>query len=99
MLILSLIPFGAGMIGIFIAIQTYLIDALTLYSASAIAALTVSRSLFGVLLPLAGPKMYATLGSGWGNSLLGFIALLMIPAPFFLCNYGEKIRKKYPIEW
>ena len=95
---LGLIPFGAGMIGIFIAIQTYLIDAFTLYSASAVAALTVSRSLFGALLPLAGPKMYTTLGLGWGNTLLGFIALLMVPAPYYLWKYGKQIRDKYAIE-
>lgn len=96
--ILGLIPFGAGMVGIFIAIQTYVIDAFPIYSASGVAALTVSRSLLGALLPLAGPKMYATLGLGWGNSLLGFIALLMIPAPLYLWKYGEKIRKNYPID-
>lgn len=39
------------------------------------AANTVFRSLAGALLPLAGPKMYAALGLGWGDSLLRFIAL------------------------
>jgi hypothetical protein len=38
-------------------ISTYLIDAYSLYAASALAANTVLRSLTGALLPLAGPKM------------------------------------------
>ena len=73
-------------------IQTYLIDAFTIHAASAIAANTVLRSLVGALLPLAGPKMYATLGLGWGNSLLGFIAVAMLPIPWLFYKYGERIR-------
>lgn len=41
---------------------TYLVDAYTIYAASAVAASTVFRSLFGAILPLAGNKMYASLG-------------------------------------
>ena len=74
-------------------ISTYLVDAFTTYAASALAANTVLRSLVGALLPLAGQKMYATLGDGWGNSLLAFIALAMCPLPVVLYKYGERIRK------
>jgi hypothetical protein len=42
--------------------------------------------------------MYAKLGLGWGNSLLGFIAVGMIPASFLLLKYGEVLRKKFPLE-
>ena len=73
-------------------IQTYLIDAFTIHAASAIAANTVLRSLCGALLPLAGPKMYATLGLGWGNSLLGFVAVTMLPIPWLFYKYGQRIR-------
>jgi hypothetical protein len=37
--------------------------------------------------------MYAALGLGWGNSLLAFIAILLVPFPLFLMAYGERIRK------
>lgn len=56
------------------------------------AANTVFRSLAGAMLPLAGPKMYDTLGLGWGNSLLGFIALALCPLPIIFYVYGERIR-------
>jgi hypothetical protein len=36
--------------------------------------------------------MYAALGYGCGNSLLGFIALVTVPVPFLLIKYGEAIR-------
>lgn len=74
------------------SIQAYTIDAFTIYAASALAANTIVRSVMAAVLPLAAPKMYATLGYGWGNSLLAFLALAMVPVPFLLMKYGEKMR-------
>ncbi|KAK5171527.1 hypothetical protein LTR16_011779, partial [Cryomyces antarcticus] len=45
---------GLGLIAAFMCIQTYLVDAFTVHAASAMAANTVLRSIFGALLPLAG---------------------------------------------
>jgi MFS family permease len=84
---------GVGLIATFMCIQTYLVDCFTIYAASAIAANTVLRSLVGAFLPLAGPDMYKALGLGWGNSLLAFIALAMVPITWLFYKYGEKIRK------
>ncbi|CAG8952447.1 hypothetical protein HYFRA_00001194, partial [Hymenoscyphus fraxineus] len=95
--IIGLIPFGFGMMGIWIPIQTYAIDSFPEFAASAIAALTVSRSLFGAVLPLAGPDMYERLGLGWGNSVLGFIAVAIIPAPVLIFRFGGRVRKRYPL--
>lgn len=61
--------------------------------ASALAANTVLRSVAGAFLPLAGPTMYNKLGFGWGNSLLGFLAVAFIPVPWILFLYGARIRK------
>jgi hypothetical protein len=36
--------------------------------------------------------MYEKLGLGWGNSLLGFIALALCPLPVIFYIYGERIR-------
>ncbi len=92
---------GIGLLATFMPIQTYLVDAFTIYAASALAANTVLRSLAGALLPLAGRKMYATLGLGWGNSLLAFIALAMVPIPYIFYVYGERIRKspRFQHDW
>jgi len=96
--LIGLLPFGVGLMGIFTPIQTYLIDAFPDFAASAVAALTVLRCLFAAFLPLAAPSMYEQLGLGWGNSLLGFVALALIPAPALIYKYGGMIRKKYPIK-
>ncbi|RSL61590.1 hypothetical protein CEP54_006163 [Fusarium duplospermum] len=85
---------GTGMVAVFMCISVYLVDAYLEYAASAIAASTVFRSLVGALLPLAGRKMYDTLGLGWGTSLLAFIAVAAIPVPLIFIKYGEKIRSR-----
>lgn len=64
-----------------------------MYAASAIAANTELRSLVGALLPLAGTPMYTTLGLGWGNTLLGFLCILMIPLPVLFYRFGKRLRK------
>lgn len=64
-----------------------------MYAASAIAANTELRSLVGALLPLAGTPMYDALGLGWGNSLLGFLCLIMIPLPIIFNRFGKRLRK------
>lgn len=92
---------GAGLIGTFMPISTYLVDAFTIYAASAIAANTVLRSAVGALLPLAGPSMYKALGLGWGNSLMAFIAVALWPVSWLFWKYGEWIRtnKRFTIEF
>jgi len=84
---------GIGNMAVFMCILSYLVDAFTIYAASALAANTVIRSIMGALLPLAGQSMYSSLGLGWGNSLLGFIAVACIPVPMLLMRYGERLRE------
>ncbi|KAJ5160145.1 uncharacterized protein N7482_007149 [Penicillium canariense] len=86
--------FGFAMMGIFQPAQIYLVNAFPTHSASALAAMNILRSLAGGLLPLAGQGLYDSLGMGWGNSLLAFIALAFAPVPFLLHRYGARIRKK-----
>ena len=89
--------FSAGTITAFQGIQTYIVDAYTTYAASAIGAVTVLRSLAGFGFPLFAPYMYNALDYGWGNSLLGFLAVgIGIPAPLLLWFYGKKLRESSP---
>jgi hypothetical protein len=83
---------GFGIIGVVMCVQTYLVDAFTIYAASAIAANAVLRSLLGALLPLCGLDLYRKIGLGWGNTLLGFIALACAPIIWIFAIYGERIR-------
>ncbi|KAF1841382.1 putative MFS multidrug transporter [Cucurbitaria berberidis CBS 394.84] len=87
--------FCGGVIVGFQCIQTYLVDSYTRYAASAIAAATVLRSLAGFGFPLFAPAMYRALDFGWGNSLLGFVAIALgVPAPFMLWKFGATLRAK-----
>ncbi|KAL2831438.1 major facilitator superfamily domain-containing protein [Aspergillus cavernicola] len=95
--IIGLAPFAFGMVGIYNSLQTYVIDCYPRYAASATAAMVITRSLMGALLPLAGPRMYAALGYGWGNSLLGFVTLGMIPVPMLFYKYGGRVRASYDL--
>lgn len=83
---------GFGLMLLFMPATTYLIDVYTVHAASAMAANTVLRSLAAAFIPLSSQTMYAKMGYGWGNSMLGFIALLMVPMPFLFLKYGERIR-------
>lgn len=74
------------------ALTTYLVDTFELYAASAVAASTVLRAIFGCVLPLVGLPMYNALGLGWGNSLLAFISLALLPVAFLFYIWGERIR-------
>jgi MFS family permease len=95
--IIGMFPFGFSMMGVYMPIQTYIIDCYPKYAASANATLTATRSLVGAMLPLAGPAMFDALGLGWGNSLLGFLALAFVPIPIIFTRYGKTIREKWPV--
>lgn len=88
------IPFGAGNCGVFIYASNYLAHAYGIYAASALAGNAVLRSAIGGALPLAGPKMYATLGPHWSATMLSLLEFAMIPIPLAFYFYGHKIREK-----
>lgn len=83
---------GFGALLLFMALLNYLTDAYEVFSASAMAASSFSRSIFGTCLPLAAKPMYARLGVPWASSTLAFITLLMSFIPFVFIKYGDKIR-------
>lgn len=70
------------------ALLNYLIDAYLFVAASALASNTVFRSSFGAAFPLFATQMYDALNPRWASTLLGFIALAMIPIPVILKAYA-----------
>lgn len=89
---LSGLSFGIGFLLIFIALLNYIVDAYEVFAASAMAATSISRSLFGAVLPFAAKPMYEKLGVNWAGSLLGFVSLGMCAIPFCFIVWGGKIR-------
>jgi len=92
--IIAGIPFGAGNTAVFIYASNYLVHSYGIYAASALAGNSVLRSALGGTLPLAGPKMYATLGPHWAGTLLSVLEFALVPIPFVFYRYGHIIRKK-----
>ncbi|KZT04894.1 MFS general substrate transporter [Laetiporus sulphureus 93-53] len=85
--------FGLGLMMAYLSIQLYLVDAFE-YAASALAAASVLRSLFGFGFPLFAGPMFAALGDGPGNSLLAGLSIVIgVPFPIYLYFRGEKIRQ------
>ncbi|KAL2818951.1 major facilitator superfamily domain-containing protein [Aspergillus granulosus] len=86
---------GFGAFFVITPAQLYLIDVFgSQGAASALGANNLLRYASSTFLPLAGPSMYSALNYGWGNSLLGFIALAFIPAPLLFYKYGGLLRAK-----
>ena len=83
---------GFGMICLLMCIQTYLVDAFTMHAASVTAANAVLRSILGALLPLCGLGLYDAMGLGWGNMLLGLVALAMAPIPVLFRVFRRRSR-------
>ncbi|KAJ7786884.1 major facilitator superfamily domain-containing protein [Mycena olivaceomarginata] len=86
--------FGFGMMASFLPIQLYLVDTFS-YAASAVAAASVFRSMFGFGFPLFGHAMFQALGTGGGNSLLAGLAIVLgIPFPIDLYYRGAAMRAR-----
>ncbi|KAF4981761.1 hypothetical protein FZEAL_2483 [Fusarium zealandicum] len=88
------VPFGFGMVLVFLSVMNYLIDAYTIFAASVLAANSVLRSCFGAAFPLFTSYMYKDLGIHWASSVPAFLALACVPFPFLFYKYGAAIREK-----
>lgn len=85
---------GLGFFTIFQAALNYLIDTFQQFAASAVAANTFIRSIFAGSFPLFAQIMFHRLGVGWAGSVLGFVAVALIPIPFLFYTYGKRIRAR-----
>ena len=88
--------FGAGIYIIILSILNYVVDSYQTYSASALAGVILVRDVVGAGFPLFATQMYKNLGLEWASSLLGFIAILLVPIPFVFFHWGEGIRLRSP---
>ncbi|EXL68064.1 hypothetical protein FOPG_15861 [Fusarium oxysporum f. sp. conglutinans race 2 54008] len=88
------VPFGFGMVLVFLSVMNYLIDAYTIFAASVLAANSVLRSCFGAAFPLFTTYMYKDLGIHWASSIPAFLALACVPFPFLFYKYGASIRSR-----
>ena len=52
------------------------------------------RSYTGAGFPLFSQYMFKALGVNWAGTLLGCVALCLVPIPICFYIYGERIRRK-----
>lgn len=88
------VPFGFGMVLVFLGIMNYLIDAYTIFAASVLAANSVIRSIFGAVFPLFTTYMYEDLGIHWASCIPAFLAVACVPFPYLFYKYGPAIRTR-----
>jgi len=86
-------PVGFGFIFLYNSANNYLVDTYQHQAASALAAKTFLRSLWGAGVVLFTIQMYHRLGYEWAGSLMAFIALACCAIPFGFYIYGARIRK------
>lgn len=85
---------GFGLLSIFLQALNYLVDAYLMFAASAIAANTFLRSLFGAIFPLFATYMFNGMGIQWASTLLGCVALILVPVPVWFLLRGGKVRAR-----
>lgn len=84
---------GFGIMSIFLQCLNYLIDSFIIFAASAVAANTFLRSLAGAGFPLFANQMITAMGVQWAGTLLGCVAVALVPVPVVFWLKGAKIRQ------
>jgi len=91
----AIVPFAWGNICVFVSLMQYMVDAYHGTTiASAASANSLARYALGAAFPLFTLQMYERLGIEWASSLLGFIALALMPVPWAFFKFGKQIRAK-----
>lgn len=88
--------FGFVLIAIYVSSYEYIIDSYGDHSATALASITMVRYLVAGGMVMASRPMYERIGVHWTLTIMGSIAVILAPAPFFFWRYGAKLREKSP---
>ena len=85
-------PVGFGFIFLYNSANNYLVDTYQHQAASALAAKTFLRSIWGACVVLFTIQMFHRLGYQWAASLLAFISLACCGIPYVFYFKGKQIR-------
>ncbi|KHC30924.1 multidrug resistance protein [Candida albicans P76055] len=83
---------GFGFLLLYNPANNYIVDSYQHYAASALAAKTFVRSIWGACVPLFTIQMYHRLGDEWATSLMAFISLACCAIPYLFYIFGARIR-------
>ncbi|PCD29549.1 hypothetical protein AU210_012085 [Fusarium oxysporum f. sp. radicis-cucumerinum] len=87
------LPIGIGFVFLYNSFNNYIVDAYQHTAASALAAKTLVRSIWGGSTVLFTTQMYHNLNPRWASTLLGCLALACCFIPIAFYKYGAAIRK------
>lgn len=90
--ILAGIPFSFALVMLFTGINAYLTDCYAGFAASALAANTMLRYLFGAGFAMFARDMFEGLGADWATTVLGFVSVVLGILPFMFYRYGDRLR-------
>ncbi|KAK5947454.1 hypothetical protein PMZ80_001604 [Knufia obscura] len=94
--ILATVVFGFSFYTLILMTYMYVEDSYMVFSASALAGAGLIRNLAGAGFPLFGTQMFENEGYNWAGTILGGLAILLVPIPFILERYGTRLRAKSP---
>ncbi|GFF49191.1 polyamine transporter 4 [Aspergillus udagawae] len=89
------IPFGWGAFSLFLSTIIYMAQVYRAEAiASALAANGTLRYTLGAVFPLFTIQMYQAMGIHWAGSVWAFISVVLLPIPWLLFKYGDRLRAK-----
>ena len=94
LMLFMVVLFGVFVIMSMVPLMAYVVDAFSLFSASAITATLITRCLMGTFLPLVTAPLNDKVGYGLGFTVLSVACALLSPIPFLISRYGEQWRQK-----
>ncbi|GJE84696.1 MFS general substrate transporter [Phanerochaete sordida] len=92
--IIASVPFGMGILFIFISVFTYTVTAYRPIAASAMAANAFVRTTSAAAFPLFAGQMYHRLGTVGATALLAGLTTVAAPLPFVFYHIGARLRAK-----
>lgn len=92
--ILAVCLFGYAVMGIFLCIYMYIIDAYEIFAASALTFVSLVRYVVAGGMTVAGIPLYESLGTHYTLTILACVSVALLPIPYLLSYYGHAVRSK-----
>ncbi|GAP87846.1 putative major facilitator superfamily [Rosellinia necatrix] len=93
--VVAAVPFAVGNIMVYSSGALYIMNSYgALHGASALSANSLLRYAAGGAFPLFIVQVFTALGIGWASSLLGFVSVALVPIPWVLFKYGDRIKAR-----
>ncbi|SPQ20689.1 c919ede9-55ba-4645-984d-9e8dfca76743 [Thermothielavioides terrestris] len=88
------VPFGFGIVLVTIGSTNYLVDAYTIYAASALTVCICGRAIWGAVFPIFVRSMFAFFGVQWSLAIPAAMSLICLPFPFVFYWFGPAILER-----